>query len=106
MPDRAVEEQDFLIGDRQVRERVQLQQLRLPYFVARVRRVLEQEVRVDDRGREEPERQQVRQDVADVTEVHRQRREQQGEAERQLQLDHHGEREDRELCDAERPLVV
>src|SRR5436190_1640109 len=47
---RALEEQDLLVGNRQMRERVQLQKRGLPDVMDRVRGILEQEPRIDDRG--------------------------------------------------------
>ncbi len=65
-----VEEQDLLVRHREVRERVEVEE-EMELLHARL------EPRVDDRRREEPQRQQVRQDVADVAEVHGQRRQDQ-----------------------------
>ena len=90
VPDGALKEEDLLVGDREVGERVQLQQRRLP--LTGLGGSIEKELRIDDRRREEPERQQVRQDVADVAKVHGQRRQHQGEAERQDQLHQDDER--------------
>src|SRR6476469_6810855 len=71
--DRSRKEQDLLIGDRKVREGVQLQERRLPDMITGVRGILELEPGINDRCREKPEHQQVREDVADVAEVHGQR---------------------------------
>src|SRR5688572_14940851 len=83
-----------------MREGVQAEELALP------RAIREQEVRIDNRRGKKPERDQVGQDVADVAKVHRQRRQQQGEAHRQDQLNQDDERKDRELAEVQRPLVI
>src|SRR5438132_9918317 len=60
---RSVEEQDLLIRHGEVRERVQVVQPSEPLHVGL-------EPGIDDRRREEPQHQHVRQDVANVAEVH------------------------------------
>src|SRR4051794_17915510 len=64
--DRPLEEQNLLIRDRQVRERIGVEQ-RLELLDVRL------EIRIDDRRCKKPQRQQVGENVADVAKVDRQR---------------------------------
>src|SRR5688572_18255003 len=70
VPDRYLEEEDLLVGHREVREGIQIEQ---PLVLLHVRL----EHRIDDRGREEPERQDVGQQIADIAEMDGQRGEDQ-----------------------------
>ena len=97
--ERAVEEQHLLIRDR-IRCVIGF---RLSSHAHVRRRLLH---RVDDRRREKPERQQVAEQVLEIAEVHRQRREEQRQADREHQLHQHDDREPEQLERIDRPLVV
>src|SRR6516225_9314324 len=80
MSQRSVEEEDLLIGDREVRKGIDVEQ---PAELLHVRL----EPRIDDRRREEPEHQHIGEDVTDVAEMDREGGEDQGQRRREDQLD-------------------
>src|SRR5690606_880980 len=94
--ERPIEEEDFLIGDREVREGVPVE---VPHVL------LHHHPRVDDGRGEEPQRQDVGQDVLDVAKVHRQRCQNQRQSRREQQLHEHDNREPDQLAGVNRLLI-
>src|SRR5262249_31489460 len=90
MADGSVEEQDLLIRDREVRKRIDIEER------AELLHVL-LEVGVNNRRREKPEREDVRQNVANVAEMDRERGEQQAERAREDELHGDGDRKPEEI---------
>src|SRR6185436_16680846 len=94
----AVEIQDLLVRNREVGKRVQVQ-IRLN------RRGGKPPVIDDGRGKE-PQRHDVREDVLDVAEMDRQRRQDQGQGDAEQQLHQDDERKPHELGRVERPAEI
>ena len=79
MADGVWKKQNLLVRNRQVGERIQIEeQLIRQHFLL--------EPRIDDGRREEPEHQDVCEDIADIAEVHCQRRQREADARREDQL--------------------
>ena len=104
MPERAWVEEHLLIRDREMKERIQIeeppehgQQLlgdRVPELLHRPR--------IDDRRGEEPQRQHVREQIADIAKVHGQGRQHETEARGEHELNQHDHRKPRQIAEIRR----